>query len=59
MGMSAQDEIYREDQAVKKLEELAKSDSTETAHEDADDIILEFCPTRVQNAYKKIRKWYA
>ena len=48
--------------AVKRLEELANSTDPERAHAEADDIILEFVPLEVAEAYGRLidqSDWWA
>jgi hypothetical protein len=48
-----------EEEAIKRLKELQVEDDTESAHGEADDIILSFCPKSVAEEYAKVPKWYA
>lgn len=49
-----------EDEAVERLNELAEDDSDyEAPHIIADDILLQFVPHRVAEAYGRVGKWYA
>lgn len=45
---------------IKQLGELSKSDDTETAHAEADKLILNYLDDAdIKAAYEKIKKWYA
>lgn len=45
---------------LKQLEKLSKSDDTETAHADADKLILNYLDdSDIKAAYEKIKKWYS
>lgn len=50
-------------EAIKKLEVCQSNSDIETAHEEADDIIVEFLIEagykEVANAYDKVHKWYS
>lgn len=47
-------------QLLKKLEKCAKSYDTESAHCDADALLVEYIDDEeVASAYNKIDKWYA
>lgn len=47
-------------QLLKKLEKCAKSYDTESAHCDADALLIEFIDDEeIAEAYNKIDKWYA
>jgi hypothetical protein len=45
-------------ECIKWLNALQNFES-ESAHNDADQIILSFCPSSVVEAWKNIDKWYA
>lgn len=47
------------DDAVRRLEELAEIGGPEYAHVKADEILLEFVPEEVADAYESVPKWYA
>lgn len=43
-----------------KLRELASSSDLESAHSDADDLLIDFInDSEIRKAYDKIDKWYA
>ena len=45
---------------LKQLKQLSKSNDTETAHADADKLILNYLnDSDIKAAYEKIKKWYA
>lgn len=45
---------------LKQLEQLSKSNDTETAHADADKLILNYLDdSDIKAAYDKIKKWYS
>ena len=45
---------------LKKLKELQDDRDTESAHSDADDLLVEYIgDDEIANEYGKIRKWYA
>lgn len=45
---------------ILKLKELQKSNDTETAHAEADDLILEYInDEEIKREYDAISKWYA
>ena len=45
---------------LKQLEDLSKSSDTETAHSEADQLILQYLDdAEIKEVYDKIKKWYA
>ena len=52
-----------EEEAIKMLEICQSNSDVETAHEEADDIIVEFLVDagyrKVADAYDKVHKWYS
>jgi hypothetical protein len=51
------------DEAVKKLQEIAKDDDTECAHSDADQVLCDLLESLgysdVVKAWDEVHKWYA
>ena len=61
MPVSEQIEVLEpKEKLLMQLEQLSKSDDTETAHADADNLILNYLnDEEIKKAYEKIKKWYA
>lgn len=54
------DVVPPKEKLLMQLEQLSKSDDTETAHADADKLILNYLDDAdIKAAYEKIKKWYA
>ena len=46
-------------EAVERLKELKENSPSEWTHQAADEILLEFVPDEVEEAYREIPKWHA
>ena len=54
-----EDSTEKIEQAVERLEELQEMKDVERAHQEADEVLLEFVPEEVEDAWRDVSRWYA